>query len=255
LTQFATKREAKSQLNEFEWAALLRVILQGHRQPRKVNWVNATVPLWAFVTLGLVAPVVTLIGVVITTQAENRRSHRNWLYQTKSESYERLFATFSAMCDAYRDYLDPPIITNSTLRQLTLATNAFKSQYARTSLVSSLRVGFNMEIELQRTLIDINFQIMAAEVGKPAPTPHRPWGESSDTRDAARYDLRVRQDPEGWRGKRKDRGNIVPSEYVNRAVRSAKAKKNPVKRFVIHNPYEPQENPDDADHGHPDSRG
>jgi hypothetical protein len=171
--------------------------------------VNATVPLWAFVTLGLVAPVVTLIGVIVATQAESRRSHRNWLYQTKYESYERLFTAFFDMCDAYRDYLDAPTITESTLRKLILATNAFKSQYERTSLVSSLRVGFNMEIELRKTLIDIEFQIMAAKAGKPAPTPHRPWGASEDTRDAARYDLRVRQDPDGWRGRRKDRGTLV----------------------------------------------
>jgi len=199
--------------------------------------VNATVPLWAFVTLGLVAPVVALIGVIITTQAENRRSHQNWLYQTKYESYEQLFTAFFDMCDTYRDYLASPTITDTTLSEITSAANTFKSQYERTALISSLRVGFNMEIEMLKTWIDVNFQITAAEVDRPTPKPHRAWGACGDTRNAARYDLRVRRDPGGWRARRRDRDNVVPSEYVRRAVRSAEAEANPAVRFTVRNPY------------------
>jgi hypothetical protein len=54
---------------------------------------DASVPLWAFVALGLAAPLVALLSVAITTRAENRRSHRNWLRQTKYASHDRLFAT------------------------------------------------------------------------------------------------------------------------------------------------------------------
>lgn len=83
-------------------------------------------PLWAFVALGLAAPFVALISVAISTRAESRRSHRNWLRQTKYESYDRLFATYLDMTTAYSDYLDSPIVTRVAKKRLSDAADVVK---------------------------------------------------------------------------------------------------------------------------------
>lgn len=114
--------------------------MTGHSS--NIDCVNATVPLWALVALGLAAPTVALVGVLITTRAESRRSHRNWLRQTKYESYEDLFSTYLAMKAAYSDYLDAEAVTNEAIERLSITADAFKRQFDKTKLIAGLRVSF-----------------------------------------------------------------------------------------------------------------
>jgi hypothetical protein len=215
------------------------------RRESKIDCVNATVPLWAFVALGLAAPVVALISVLVSTQAESRRTQRAWLRQTKYESYERLFTAYFAMTAAYSDFLDAPIVTAKAIKRLSGAHENFKHQYDKTKLIASLRVSFSMDIEMLRTWFDIMFQLNAATEGEPAPKPHRGWGGYGDTSRAAAWDLGVRRDPGGWLAKWRDRGDVVPSNYVRRAAAEAKAEESPTVRFEVSNPYETAEPEED----------
>jgi hypothetical protein len=174
---------------------------------------DATVPLWAFVALGLAAPAVALLSVLVTTRAENRRSHRNWLRQTKYESYDRLFSTYFPMKEAFSDYLDAPEITESNLDKLRQTSQIFKDQFERTGLVASLRVSLAMEREMVSTWFKIYYALQSAEVGNPPPEPPGEWGAWGRTRDAARYDLGVRRDPERF-GSWRDRDHVVRYGYA-----------------------------------------
>lgn len=196
---------------------------------------GATVPLWAFVTLGLAAPAVSLIGIIITTSAESRRSHRNWLRQTKYEAYEQSFTTYFNMKAAFSDFVDAPVVTQDSLDRLSVAATAFMHQYLKTELVASLRVSFYMQMEMFKTWIDVHWQIEAAEVGKPPHKPHREWGEYGETRNAVNYELGVRRDPRWWLGKWRDRGTVVPSAYVRDLLTQDEVE--PVISFKVPNPH------------------
>lgn len=200
---------------------------------------TASVPLWAFVSLGLAAPIVALVGVLITTGTESRRSHRMWLYQTKYESYERLFTTYFDLSSAYSDYLAAARVTPWELQRLTETARAFKNQYEKTALVASLRVSVYMEREMIRLWVDAHLQIDAAVVGKRAPRPSMEWGDYVETRDAVRFDLRVRRDPGGWRARWRDRDFVVRRRIGSKQPDS-------VLTFDIANPYEqpPVKKPD-----------
>lgn len=91
------------------------------------------------------------------------------------------------------------------------------------------------------------FQLEAAtEDSSPHPVG-RAWGDYSQTQRAAAFELGVRRDPGGWLARWRDRGNVVPSGYLDRF--EADAKVEPVMSFEVWNPYiDPSQQP-----GHPDN--
>lgn len=196
---------------------------------------SASVPLWAFVALGLAAPLVALLSVAITTAAENRRSHRNWLRQRKYEVYDELFSKFHDLKRTYGDFLDAPLVTTDLVDRLRVACRDFQNHYERTGLMASLRVSLAMQDEMMKTWFDIYFQLKAAKVGEPPSKPHREWGDSFETMQAARYDLGSRRDPLRWRGARQDRDHVVRHRYVKNRYQH---EKKPTLTFEVPNPYE-----------------
>jgi hypothetical protein len=112
------------------------------------------------------------------------------------------------MKNAFRDYLDAPAITHTGVAELTRTTEAFKDQFERTMLVASLRVSVASQTEMLRTWSQVCKVLDEPKVGSKPPPPVEEWGNWAMTRDAARYDLGVRRDPDrlgGWR----DRSHII----------------------------------------------
>ncbi|MFE0749471.1 hypothetical protein [Gordonia sp. NPDC058843] len=170
---------------------------------------DSSVPLWAFVGLGLAAPLVALFSVLLTIGAESRRSHRDWLRHTKFEAYDALFGTFHALTQTYSRYLDLPTVTPEKVTELNDTAQRFKDQYERTMLVASMRVSLSMERELFPTWLDVYIAVEDAVVGEPPANPRRDaFGDLGETRRAVRYDLGVRRDPDLF-GKWRDRDYVV----------------------------------------------
>lgn len=195
---------------------------------------DQTVPLWAFVTLALAAPVLALLGVIVSTRSETRRSHQNWLRQTKYESYERLFVVYAELKDAYSAFLDSdPVVTPDVLERLRQAERKFREQNERTQLVASMRTALAAEQDMGPTWFAIYWQLQDAKAGMAPPKPPASWGDHVNVREAVRVDLGARRDDK-WFGGRYDRRRVVPHWTVSGAMqsrwRSFKRTVNPVAR-------------------------
>jgi hypothetical protein len=171
--------------------------------------VEQAVPLWAFVALALVAPLLALVGVLISSRAESKRAHRNWLRETKYESYERLFVTHQRLKEAYAAFLDATMVSDHHIENLRRALRDLTDQVERTQLVASLRVGMAMDREIMATVFAVMMHLDMAIVGVPPPKPPGNWGDMFATRQAVRADLGSRRD-ERWFGAKFDRRTGVP---------------------------------------------
>jgi hypothetical protein len=181
---------------------------------------NDTVPLWAFVALGLAAPTLALLGIVFSVRAENKRSHRNWLRQTKHDAYAAMFEAYHAMNREFGDHLNLHLDGDdaSETRRLEAAHDTFKDLYERANLVASMRVSLAAQTELMRTWFHIYSHLEAHKKGETPPgPPTEGWGDEQKTRDAVRYDLGVRRDPEVFGG-HYDRRSSVPASRLTYSI-------------------------------------
>lgn len=133
---------------------------------------DATVPLWAFVSLALTSPILALLGVIISDQAQTKRDHRHWLRQTKYESYERLFVAYAELKEAHSDLLgSEPVMTSEVLERLSRAELNFREHNERTQLVASIRASLAVERDMMSTWSLIYGQLQDAT---PRTSPSRP---------------------------------------------------------------------------------
>lgn len=175
---------------------------------------DSTVPLWAFVALGLAAPTLALLGVFLSSRAENKRSQRDWLRQAKYEAYTAMFHAYDEMNREFSAHLNLHLegYEASDIADVKATHARFKYLYERAILLASLRVSLAAQEEMLATWFKVYFHTEAHRLGE---TPELPdeWGGLDRTRQAVRYDLGVRRDPEAFGG-HYDRRTSVPTRRI-----------------------------------------